>query len=62
MKKISTLLLISVLLLGIKAEGQIAFSKEYGGAYNEDGRWMEQLPDSGYILTGRYNNFQQRTN
>jgi hypothetical protein len=33
-------------------KAQIAFSKEYGGAYNEDGRWMEQMPDSGFILTG----------
>src|SRR5437868_4969495 len=57
MKKISILLLITILLIGIKAEGQIAFSKEYGGAFNEDGRWMEQMPDSGYILTGGTSTF-----
>lgn len=34
------------------SNAQIQFSKEYGGQYNEDGRWMEQLPDSGYIMTG----------
>ena len=34
------------------SQAQIQFSKEYGGAYNDDGRWMEQLPDSGFIMTG----------
>lgn len=36
----------------MSAKAQIQFSKEYGGAFNEDGRWMEQLPDSGFIMTG----------
>ncbi len=40
------------LLSGLNVRGQISFSREYGGAYDEDGRWMEQLPDSGFILTG----------
>ena len=48
------LVLFSLLcfLSGLNVRGQIAFSREYGGAYDEDGRWMEQLPDSGFILTG----------
>ncbi len=48
-------LIFFVLLLlsaSINVHAQIAFSKEYGGIYNEDGRWMEQMPDSGFILTG----------
>ncbi len=40
------------LLFSTTIKAQIQFSAEYGGAYNEDGRWMEQLPDSGYIMTG----------
>ena len=48
------LLLIS---LSFSGTAQIAFSKEYGGAYDEDGRWMEQLPDSGFILTGMTNTY-----
>lgn len=49
-KLLLPLLVLFSITTGIKA--QIQFSKEYGGAYNEDGRWMEQLPDSGYIMTG----------
>lgn len=52
MRKIPILLLLLIVLSGIKVKAQISFSKEYGGAYNEDGRWMEQMPDSGFILTG----------
>ncbi len=39
-------------ILATSANAQIQFSKEYGGIYNDDGRWMEQLPDSGFIMTG----------
>ena len=39
-------------VLATTANAQIQFSKEYGGIYNEDGRWMEQLSDSGFIMTG----------
>ena len=35
-----------------EVNAQIAFSKQYGGAFNEDGRWMEQMSDSGFIMTG----------
>lgn len=47
------------LLISISFSGtaQIAFSKEYGGVYDEDGRWMEQMPDSGFILTGMTNTY-----
>ncbi|MFM8432849.1 MAG: hypothetical protein ACKOA1_08645, partial [Bacteroidota bacterium] len=55
--------LFLIILLSISvmnSNAQVAFSKSYGGAYEEDGRWMEQLPDSGFILvgnTGTYSNF-----
>ena len=45
-------MLVMLFALTTQLEAQIQFSKEYGGAYNEDGRWMEQLPDSGFIMTG----------
>ena len=51
MKKLVLFSLLCI-LSGLNVRGQIAFSREYGGAYDEDGRWMEQLPDSGFILTG----------
>ena len=41
-----------LLLLVSASKAQIQFSTEYGGQYNEDGRWMEQLPDSGFIMVG----------
>lgn len=54
-KFILSALLVFLQLTSLKA--QIQFSKEYGGAYNEDGRWMEQLPDSGYIMVGGTNTY-----
>lgn len=33
-------------------QAQITFSKEYGGFYDEDGRWMEQTSDSGFVMVG----------
>lgn len=52
MRKIFALLFLSILITGSNLKAQIVFSQEYGGVGNEDGRWMEQLPDSGFILTG----------
>lgn len=52
MKRKLLLPILFFVLLVSGAKAQIQFSKEYGGAYNEDGRWMEQLPDSGFIMTG----------
>ncbi len=52
MKKTPLLLLILLFFVKFQTNGQIAFSTEYGGAMNEDGRWMEQMPDSGFILVG----------
>jgi hypothetical protein len=46
-----------LVLLVTASNAQIQFTKEYGGQYNEDGRWMEQLPDSGYIMVGGTNTF-----
>lgn len=54
MKKfISFSILIILLGFGFSTEAQIVFTKEYGGVGNEDGRWMEQMPDSGFIMIGR---------
>jgi hypothetical protein len=54
MKKfISLPILLLFILLCQSSEAQIVFSKEYGGVYNEDGRWVEQMPDSGFIMIGR---------
>ncbi len=50
-------ILAAFLCLATRMDAQIQFSKEYGGAYNEDGRWMEQLPDSGFIMTGGTNTY-----
>ena len=56
--KIKKILPVLFLLLASTiSNAQIQFSKEYGGAYNEDGRWMEQLPDSGYIMVGGTNTY-----
>lgn len=53
MKKLTALpIFLLILLTSFSAQSQIVFSHEYGGIGNEDGRWMEQLPDSGFILTG----------
>src|SRR5574337_74277 len=58
MKKLSVvLLLFSLAAPTSQVFSQIVFSKEYGGAYSEDGRWMEQLPDSGFILVGGTNTY-----
>lgn len=57
MKKIYLLLLLILITSVSNLSAQIAFSREYGGAYNEDGRWMEQMPDSGYIMTGGTSTF-----
>lgn len=43
-------LLLSISSSLVKA--QITFSKEYGGNFDEDGRWMEQTADSGFIMVG----------
>jgi len=40
------------LLFGFHASAQITFNNEYGGTYHEDGRWMEQTADSGFIMVG----------
>ncbi len=54
MKKIIYLSILVLLIgIGLSSKAQIVFSKEYGGIYNEDGRWMEQMPDSGFIMVGK---------
>ncbi|MBP6334433.1 MAG: T9SS type A sorting domain-containing protein [Bacteroidia bacterium] len=45
--------LLCVIVTAFDGQAQIVFSKEYGGNANEDGRWVEQMPDSGYIMVGR---------
>ena len=58
MKQLFSISLLSLLItLSFSGQAQIAFSKEYGGVYDEDGRWMEQMPDSGFILTGMTNTY-----
>ncbi len=52
MKRKLFLPILFLLILASASQAQIQFSTEYGGAYNEEGRWMEQLPDSGFIMTG----------
>jgi hypothetical protein len=52
MKKIPLNLLILLFFVKFQSYSQIAFQTIYGGPLNEDGRWMEQMPDSGFILTG----------
>lgn len=52
MKKSILLILAGLLSVTPFVSGQIVFSQEYGGLYDEDGRWMEQMPDSGFIMTG----------
>ena len=51
-KLFQTIAILLLLVFKIDVNAQIAFSQQYGGVYNEDGRWMEQLPDSGFIMTG----------
>lgn len=50
-------LFVFLISMSYSGQAQIAFSKEYGGIENEDGRWMEQMPDSGFILTGMTNTY-----
>lgn len=58
MKQIFSLSMLVILLsFNYSGQAQIAFSKEYGGIENEDGRWMEQTADSGFILTGMTNTY-----
>jgi len=52
-KFLSYSVLFLLMTISFTSEAQIVFSKEYGGVYNEDGRWMEQMPDSGFIMVGR---------
>ena len=35
-----------------KTSAQITFNNQYGGTYDEDGRWMEQTADSGFVMVG----------
>jgi len=54
MKKfISFSALLFLIIIGFSSKAQIVFTKEYGGVGNEDGRWIEQLADSGFIMIGR---------
>ncbi|MBP6402586.1 MAG: hypothetical protein KA281_13370, partial [Bacteroidia bacterium] len=58
MKQLFSLSMLVILLsFNYSGQAQIAFSKEYGGIENEDGRWMEQTADSGFILTGMTNTY-----
>ncbi len=54
MKKLFLSLVGSAVLLffGNPASAQITFNNQYGGAYDEEGRWMEQTADSGFIMVG----------
>ncbi len=53
MKKfLSSLAGLAILCFATSASAQITFNNQYGGLYNEDGRWMEQTADSGFIMTG----------
>ena len=47
-----TLTLGFALLFSFPVSAQITFNNEYGGPDNEDGRWMEQTADSGFIMVG----------
>jgi hypothetical protein len=52
MKKALLFFAFFTALLLNNTSAQIVFSQEYGGAADDDGRWMEQLPDSGFIMVG----------
>jgi hypothetical protein len=52
MKKTLLVALTLIFFAQFQAHSQIAFQTLYGGSLNEDGRWMEQMPDSGFIMTG----------
>jgi Ig-like domain CHU_C associated/Secretion system C-terminal sorting domain len=52
MNRVSLIIIIIGFAFSKSSFAQITFSKEYGGAYNEDCRWLEQMPDSGFIMTG----------
>jgi hypothetical protein len=56
-KPLPHLLFYCCLFISISLSAQTQFSTEYGGNYDDDGRWMEQLPDSGFILTGGTTSF-----
>jgi hypothetical protein len=57
MKKTILTFLTFLFGLSITGFGQIQFLQEYGGAFKEDGRWMEQTADSGFIMTGSTTTF-----
>jgi len=40
------------LLFSFHSSAQITFNNQYGGTEDEDGRWMEQTSDSGFIMVG----------
>ena len=42
----------AALLFSLQSSAQITFNNQYGGSGNEDGRWMEQTADSGFIMVG----------
>ncbi len=53
MKKIFLSIAVAATVFFInEASAQITFNTQYGGTYDEDGRWMEQTADSGFIMTG----------
>ncbi len=52
MKKTILILIGLFIYFGFTTNAQIVFSQEYGGSADEDGRWMEQMPDSGFIMVG----------
>jgi hypothetical protein len=41
-----------IYLLKMGANGDTVWTKTYGGTGDDEGRWVEQTPDGGYILTG----------
>jgi len=47
-----TLVSGTALFFSFQTSAQITFNNQYGGTEDEDGRWMEQTADSGFIMVG----------
>ncbi|MEO8088205.1 MAG: hypothetical protein ABI763_15400, partial [Bacteroidota bacterium] len=63
MKKfLFALVAMAALFFGPNATAQITFNNQYGGIYDEEGRWMEQTADSGFIMVGGTTTFSNGQN
>ena len=51
-KLLLTIATTAAIFFSNEASAQITFNTQYGGTYDEDGRWMEQTADSGFIMVG----------